>query len=333
MVVIDADSGQTLYEKDANTSGKIASTTKILTALVVLRTCGLEETVQILPEYAGVEGSSMYLSAGEERTVRELLYGLLLASGNDAAVALACHAAGSVAEFSEMMNACAAELGCTGSHFENPHGLDSPEHYSTAADLARITAAAMRENAFAEIVSTMSGSVAGRSMSNHNRLLWQYDGAVGVKTGYTESSGRTLVTCARRNGLTLICVTLNDPDDWTDHTAVLDWVFSRYCQFTADPAELRRSVDVISGETDTVSVRPASYSRYLVDTESRIEQRYRLRRFVYAPVFAGEPAGTLEILADGEMIGTIPLVYEDTVEVRQTEAPSLWERLREMLGM
>jgi D-alanyl-D-alanine carboxypeptidase (penicillin-binding protein 5/6) len=170
----------------------------------------------------------MYLKPGETLTVGDLLYGLMLASGNDAAAALALYVAGGVDAFAELMNGKAAALGCTGSHFVNPHGLDADGHYSTARDLWRIAREAMNNETFRAIVSTKYISAAGRSLNNHSRLLWSCPGAVGLKTGYTESAGRSLVSSAERGGMRLICVTLSDPDDWDDHTNLYDWAYGHY---------------------------------------------------------------------------------------------------------
>ena len=222
------ETGTVLYEKNADERLGIASTTKIMTALVVLEHCALDEPVEILPEYTAVEGSSMYLRAGETYTVEELLYGLMLVSGNDAAVALACHTAGSVAAFADRMNDKARALGMTNSAFQNPNGLDADGHYSTARDMAKLTCAAMENETFRTIVSTRSTVVNGKTLVNHNRLLRSYDGAVGVKTGYTKTTGRTLVSCAQRGTTQFVCVTLSDPDDWNDHTHLLDWAFENY---------------------------------------------------------------------------------------------------------
>ncbi len=187
----------------------IASTTKIMTALVVLENCSPDDQVKILPEYTSVEGSSMYLKAGESYTVRDLLYGMLLVSGNDAATALAYYCGGSIAGFAEMMNAKAREMGLTNSSCKNPHGLDADGHYSSAEDLAEITREAMKNELFAKIVGTKTYTIGEQTYMNHNKLLWNYDGMLGVKTGYTMAAGRSLVSCAERNGLRLICVTLS----------------------------------------------------------------------------------------------------------------------------
>ena len=226
-IVMDADTGEVLYEKEADRRSLIASTTKIMTGYLVCRGMDLAAEVTVPAEAVGLEGSSMYLREGETLTGRDLLYGMLLHSGNDAAEALALLCAGSEAAFVAQMNETAAALGLTQTHFSNPHGLDSEENYSTARDLARLAAAALKEPLFRRVASTRTVTVAGdRVLTNHNRLLWQYEGCVGVKTGYTRAAGRILVSAARRGGRTLICVTLNDPNDWQDHCALLDAGFS-----------------------------------------------------------------------------------------------------------
>ena len=191
----------------------IASTTKILTALVVLEHARLDEVVTIQPRHMA-EGSSMYLKPGETLTVETLLYGLLLCSGNDAAVALADHCGGSVARFVGWMNETAQRIGMTGSSFANPNGLDDEQHYSTARDMALLAAYAARNPTFVRLCSTRSVTVGGRTMTNHNKLLQSVEGCIGMKTGYTKAAGRTLVSCVRRDGRTLVAVTLQDGNDW-----------------------------------------------------------------------------------------------------------------------
>ena len=225
-LVMEADTGRVLFEKQAHRKSLIASTTKIMTGYLVCRTMDLSAPVTVPEAAAGIEGSSLYLQAGEVLTGRDLLYGMLLHSGNDAAAALAILCAGSEADFVAQMNQTALGLGLKDTHFANPHGLDSEENYSTAADLARLAAAALREPLFRQVVSTKTVTVAGdRVLTNHNKLLWRCPGCMGVKTGYTRAAGRILVSAARRNGRTLICVTLNAPDDWKDHCALYDWAF------------------------------------------------------------------------------------------------------------
>ena len=226
---MDAGSGRVLYEKNADSRSLIASTTKIMTALVICEQCNVLDRVQIMPEAVGIEGSSMYLQAGEVLTVQELLYGLMLQSGNDAACALAVCCGGSMESFVARMNEEAAALGCNSTHFTNPHGLADEEHYTTAADLARISMEAMKNEDFRRIVAAREwqSEESGRSFVNKNKTLSQYEGATGVKIGYTMASGRTLVASAAREGRELIAVVLDDHDWFADAYALLDYGFSR----------------------------------------------------------------------------------------------------------
>lgn len=224
-VLMDADTGEILFEKNADKQMLIASTTKILTALVVLQSCDMQKPVCISAQDMA-EGSSMYLKAGETVTVETLLYGLLLQSGNDAAMALA-NACGGIKAFTVKMNALAREIGMNSSHFENPNGLDGESHYSTARDMAKLAAYAMEDPTFVRICSTKTANVGGRSMKNHNRLLRELDGCIGLKTGYTKAAGRTLVTCAERDGRRLVAVTLQDGNDWLDHKTLYEYGFGQ----------------------------------------------------------------------------------------------------------
>ncbi len=248
-VTMDADTGETLFASNADSRLPMASTTKIMTALVALGEGGLDRVFTVKREYMA-EGSSMYLQEGERLTLREALYGLLLSSGNDAAAAVAGECGGMTA-FVEKMNAKAAELGLSDTHFENPSGLPAENHYTTARELAEITAAALRDPVFRDMVSTKTCTAAGRTLVNHNRLLSMYDGAIGVKTGFTRAAGRCLVSAAERNGRTVIAVTLNDPDDWNDHIALLDDAFSRYSEVTLhEKGDTLAEVRVFGGESE-----------------------------------------------------------------------------------
>ena len=232
-VLIDADTGRVMFEKNAEIRLPMASTTKIMTAIVALEHGDPDDTVTVTKGSVGVEGSSIYLEAEEKLSLRELLYALLLASANDAATAIALHISGSVEAFASLMNKKAELLGLKNTHFKNPHGLDAEGHFTTAYDLAKITAAALKNKTFAEIVSTYNYNISGkdggrRYLVNHNKLLRGYEGCIGVKTGYTKADGRCLVSAARRDGMTLIAVTLSAPDDWRDHKAMLDYGFLHY---------------------------------------------------------------------------------------------------------
>lgn len=227
-ILMDADTGAVLYEKDADRPSLIASTTKIMTAVVVLEHCDPERRFTVPEAATQIEGSSMYLKAGETLAIRDLLYGMMLHSGNDAAVALALACSGSTEEFVAQMNLKAQKLGLHNTHFENPNGLDGETHRSSARDLALLTQYALQNETFLQIVSTKTIRIGERCLSNHNKLLWMLDGALGVKTGYTKAAGRVLVSAAERNGRRLIAVTVRDGNDWQDHRALYDYGFSRY---------------------------------------------------------------------------------------------------------
>ena len=231
-VVMDAATGKVLYEREANERCLIASTTKIMTGLIICEECDLSREISVPPEAAGIEGSSVYLKAGERVRVEDLLYGMMLQSGNDAAAALAIAHSGSIEAFAARMNERARELDLKDTHFANPHGLDAEENYSTAEDLARLAAVAMENETFARVVSTRQHRFGERVVINHNKLLWRYEGAEGVKTGFTKKAGRILVSSATRQGRRLICVTINAPDDWNDHAALLDEGFAQFEQHT-----------------------------------------------------------------------------------------------------
>ena len=222
-VLMDADMGQVLYEKNGDRQMLIASTTKIMTALVVLEHAAPDDVITVTPDHMA-EGSSMYLRAGETVRVEELLYGLLLCSGNDAALALT-ECAGGLVPFVALMNEKAAALGMAHTSFANPNGLDADGHYSTARDMAVLAAAAVENPTFRRICSSRSVTIGQRTMENHNRLLRQVEGCIGLKTGYTRAAGRTLVSCAERDGCRLVAVTLQDGNDWADHAALYDYGF------------------------------------------------------------------------------------------------------------
>ena len=227
-VLIEQSTRRQLFGRFEDVKLPMASTTKILTCLVIIESCDLSDIV-VVPRCAeGVEGSSIYLSAGEEITVEALLYGLMLRSGNDAAVTLAIHCSGSIESFSTKLNQKAEAIGAVNSNFKNPHGLNDDEHYTTAKDLALITAAALDNDIFKKIVSTRCIRFGERTFVNKNKMLYNYDGADGVKTGYTVKAGRCLVTSATRNGMQLISVVLNCSDMYERSQSLLNKGFSDY---------------------------------------------------------------------------------------------------------
>ena len=330
-ILTDAASGRTLAAKNEDDPRLIASTTKIMTALLTLELCDPDREVEILPAWTGIEGSTMYLSPGQVMTVRDLLYGLMLASGNDAAVALACIAAGDVESFASLMNERAAELGCEHTHFSNPSGLDAEDHYSCAKDLALIAREAIQNDEFRKIVSAESASIGERTFTNHNRLLRECEGVFGVKTGYTEAAGRTLVSACERGGVTLICVTLSDPDDWTDHSALYDWAYGEYSQYDITPA-MSWTIPVIGGTEETVTVSARESVSAIRSAGDMVEIRIQLPPFVFAGVERGACAGELEVFINGETTASTALLYNETID-RIDSCLTLWDRLCHLTGL
>ncbi len=326
--VLDAVSGRVLYEKNADEQSLIASTTKIMTALVVCEQCNVLDRMRIPKDAVGIEGSSMYLKEGEVLTLQELLYGLMLSSGNDAAVALAIYCGGTVEGFAEMMNDKARVLGMTGTHFENPNGLDSPGHYSTAKDLAILASYAMENPIFYTTGSAKNVTVGERYLRNHNKLLWRVPGADGVKTGYTKAAGRILVSSATREGRRLIAVTIDDPDDWKDHAALLEEGFARYSIRTVITAgEKIGTLDVMGGEAQKVEVLAAEDFSYALAEDECAQLALPGPGFVYAPAVEGADAGCAYVLINGKAVGKVPVVYGTTVEQDETEEKSFWQKL------
>lgn len=313
-ILMDGQTGRCLYEQRADERSLIASTTKIMTALVVCEQCNVLDRVRIPKEAVGIEGSSMYLKEGEVLTVQELLYGMMLHSGNDAAMALAIYCGGTAEGFGEMMNDKARLLGMHGSHFENPHGLDSPGHYSTARDLAILAAYAMDNPIFRQTVGTKQVKAGERYLKNHNKLLWRIEGAEGIKTGYTKASGRILVSSTIRQGRRLIAVTINAPDDWNDHKQLIEKGYSEYTvkQLVAK-GQCLGQMEVISGTSDQVPLLASEAFQYSLAETENVTILLPSWDFVYAPVQAGDYAGDGYILLNGRLIGQIPLCFGQSV--------------------
>ena len=327
-IVLDGVSGRVLYEKNADSQSLIASTTKIMTALVICEQCNVLDRMRIPREAVGIEGSSMYLKEGEVLTLQELLYGLMLSSGNDAAVALAIYCGGTVEGFAELMNDKARILGLRNTHFENPNGLDSPGHYSTARDLAVLAAYAMDNPIFAKTVSTKSIRVGERYLTNHNKLLWRVEGADGVKTGFTKAAGRILVSSATRDNRRLVAVTLNAPSDWQDHTSLLNEGFARYSvQTVVRKGQLVGTVEVEGGENCRVQLRADGDFAFSLAEGEHPQLMVPGPGFVYAPVTEGAEAGFAYVLIDGSAVGKVPIVYGQTIEQTVEEEKSFWQKL------
>lgn len=336
-VLMDADSGRVLYAKEEHKQLSMASTTKIMTALLTVEQGNLDREITVTDEMVRVEGSAMGLRAGDKVTMEGLVYGMLLSSGNDAANAAALSIAGSAEAFAELMNQKAKELGANDTHFVTPSGLDAEEHYSTAYDMALIGAAAMKNETFASIASTKSTTVTFGNppkevwLSNHNRLLKEYDGTIGVKTGFTKKSGRCLVSCAERDGVRLIVVTLNAPDDWNDHKSLFDYGFSQLTD-TELPAPLPVQLPVTGGMENSVEIWCSEkvHTALLAGEESLLTTRMEVEPFLYAPVKEGDKVGELVYLIGDREVARVPLVATKGVEARPER--NMWEKIADFFG-
>ena len=319
----------------------MASTTKIMTAFLAaeyIRSVGEEATTVVSANAAGIEGSSVYLKVGEKVRLIDLLFATLLASANDGAAALAEAVAGDIDSFVKMMNERASALGLVRTHFENPHGLASEGHYTTAYELGRLAAEAMKDPLFARVAATRHYTFVGegmtRSLSNHNRMLASYEGAIGVKTGFTKATGRCLVTAACRDGVTLIAVTLNAPDDWNDHCAMLDHGFSSLERVTlAETEALAFTLPLVNGCVQEITVcNREALSAVLPKTHREITCVIELPDFVYAPIRAGDVVGRAVYYEDQIEIATLPLVAKDDVSA-VTYKKNLAERILSFFGL
>ena len=327
-ILMDAQTGRVLYEKNADHRSLIASTTKIMTALIVCEQCNVLDRMRIPKEAVGIEGSSMYLKEGETLSLQELLFGLMLHSGNDAAVALAIYCGGTVEGFVALMNDKARLLGLSDTHFVNPNGLDHPEHYSSARDLAVLTAYAMENPIFQKTVSTKTLTIGNRSMKNHNKLLWMIDGADGVKTGFTRAAGRVLVSSANRDGRRLVAVTIRDPNDWQDHQKLLEEGFRNYTQRQVVSAGQQVGIRyVFNGVEDSVPILAAENFYYPLMNNEEVNVVLANPEFSFAPVTAGGHAGFAYICIGDNAVGKVATVYGHTVEVKPPEKHGFWEGL------
>ncbi len=304
------DSGEFLYEKNADTSCGMASTTKIMTALLAIESGSLDTLITIPDAAIGIEGSSLYLKQGEKMTMRDLVYGLMLRSANDAAEAIAIVLGGSIEGFAEQMNAKATELGLTHTHFTNPHGLAEDDHYTTAKDLAKLAAYALENPIFREICSCKKTFLSGdRFVVNHNKLLFTYDGACGVKTGFTKATGRCLVSAAERNGICFVAVTLNASDDWQEHRKMLDYGFSSVESVClAKAGQTLGDLPILGSDVASVPICiRESITLALPKQRGSIVERVSLNRPRFAPVYVGDRVGTVQYILDGKEIASAPL--------------------------
>ena len=340
-VVLTADTGAVLFEKDGHTPRPVASTTKIMTALLALEAAQEQgdPLVDITQEMVAVEGSSMGLQAGDSISLTGLAAGMLLASGNDAANAAALYLDGSLESFAARMNQRAAALGMEDTHFVTPSGLDGEDaqgmaHLSTAYDMALLARAALEDQAFRQLCSSPSLAVEFAepvkrvTYTNHNKLLAQYQGCVGVKTGFTKEAGRCLVSAAERDGALLIAVTLNAPNDWQDHTALLDYGFSQVEPYQLAGGDVRLTVPVVGSPEEAVSLRGSNGGEVTLPLGqgAQVKRVVHAPKFLYAPVEAGEQVGEICWYLEGQLLGSAPLTAAGAAPL-QEKALSLWERL------
>jgi len=332
----DADSGRVFYQKNAQQKRAMASTTKIATAITVIRNCdNLDEEVKISAESVGVEGTSIYLREGEVLTVRELLYGLMLRSGNDSATALAYHCAGSLEEFAKLMNETAVLAGATNTNFVNPHGLDDPSHYTTAQDLAKITALALQNDDFRQIVSTKNIKITGNSeeayrfLANKNRLLGSLPGCIGVKTGYTSKAGRCLVSACERDGLRVVCVVLNCGPMFEESADIINSIYEKYASFEIlAPYNVVGSIPLLNGDVASIQVYSRNGLKLALSQEefSQITVEYDLPETLNAPIKVDEPVGKVQVYFGKHLI-----FDEKIYTIDEVDSKLLRDKMRDIL--
>lgn len=338
-VLIEAESGKILFDKYSDRFLPMASTTKIMTTLLTLESGGLDEPFTVDTEAIRVEGSSMGLTEGDIVTKRALCYGMLLPSGNDAANASAVKLAGSIEKFSDMMNSRAASIGMRNSFFVTPSGMDAKGHGSTAYDMALLTREAMKNDDFREICSSQNARLMygnppyQRWLNNTNKLLKMYDGCIGVKTGFTDEAGRCLVSACERDGITLICVTLNAPDDWNDHMKLYNYGFSAVRLINLEYARDGYEADVVGGMRDGVRLIASEYPQAVLtpSDSTRVSMKVYIPDFVYAPVKQGECIGKIEYLLDGRIVEEVKLEAAEDCAAKTKEENALALKIKEAL--
>ncbi len=324
-VLMCANSGEVLFEKNAHKRMSMASTTKIMTSLLALE-AGIPETeVTVTKEMVAVEGTSMGLMAGDSVSLRELVYGMLLQSGNDAANTVAYVIGGSPEGFAKLMNERAAEIGMENTNFVTASGLDDENHYSTAYDMALLACESIENPEFAAICSRKTAKLTygnppyARTLTNHNRLLWKYSDTIGIKTGFTKKSGRCLVSAAERGGIVLVAVTLNAPSDWNDHISMFEYGFSQ-CEAVSMGCDLSNArLKVVGGEAQAAAVRLSYQPVWLKGEDCRVS--IKIKPFEYAPVNAGEIVGTAVFFSGNKIIDEVPIEAAEFVEQKTAAAP------------
>ena len=338
-VVMEARTGRVLYERNMNDRRFPASTTKIMTLILALERGNLDDVVTVSAHAAGTEGSTIWLEPGDKITLRELLYGMMLHSGNDATVAVAEHIAGSVDAFARLMTEKAKELGATDTHFVNANGLPDDAHYTTAHDMALIASYGYSLPGFEAIVSTKEITFPWvkddtHRLRNENQMLWLYEGGNGVKTGYTEAAGRCLVSAAKRDGIQLVAVVLDSNWMWNDSILLLDYGFREIETTTVVKQGMKVGSCTVSGSrTRRVEVQAAEdVVLPVIEGKAGYKQEVELPKALKAPVTAGETIGKLHIYYEGKEVATTDLVAAQAAE-RQSFFRTVWTGLCRLLGM
>lgn len=315
-VVIDKSTSTVFYQKSSNEKCSMASTTKIMTCLIACEKLKQNDIVTITNKMLDkTEGSLIYLKVGDKITVSDLIKGALLASGNDAANALAVYTSGSVSEFIKLMNLYALKFGMSNTHFETPSGLDSKNHYSTAYDMALLTSHALDNKIFASVCKlqkadiTINGNV--QTIYNHNKLLYQTENCIGVKTGFTEKSGRCLVSAYDYKGSTIIIVTLNDYDDWNDHKKLFDYAKNQY-------KTLSRTQNISIDCVGTNRKKVVCTTQFDVSYLDNLTFKYYYYPILYAPILQNTKVGKTEIYSNNKLIRTVDIIVPESVKVWQT---------------
>ncbi len=316
-VVMNVQTGEVLYSKNPDKKHSMASTTKIMTSLIAIESGKLQSEIIVNDLMTKVEGTSMGLIPGDSVSLDELVYGMMLPSGNDAANATAIFLGNSTENFAVMMNKRAEQLGMTNTNFVTPSGLDDDEHYSTAYDMALLGAFAIRNPKFVSVCSSQKATVSFgnppylRTLYNHNKLLGNYDYALGIKTGFTKKSGRCLVSYAKKDSAEFVAVTLNAPDDWNDHKLMLDYAFS-VSECEEFLPELPDKISVVGGKSDSVEIFSEKFSYYF-SKEENVHCKIYLDKFVYAPISAGTVVGHCDYYLDDELTVVKPIIVTESV--------------------
>jgi D-alanyl-D-alanine carboxypeptidase (penicillin-binding protein 5/6) len=331
-IVMEAATGKVLYSKDANERRYPASTTKIITLITALEYGNLDDDVIASPNAATTEGSSLWLSPGEQLKLRDMLYGIMLVSGNDATVAVAEHISGSVEDFAKLMTQKAHSIGAVNSNFVNTSGLPDERHYTTAYDLAKITAYGYKNPLFAQIVSTKHkiipwpGKDHDRDLYNENRMLWLYDGANGVKTGNTDAAGRCLVSAASRNGIQLVAVVLDSERMWDDSISLLDYGFAQLKPVAViNKSDILKTVKIQEGKTSNVKLLAAN--DIVIPMSDNEQDKFttviEAPASINAPITAGQKMGTVKVLYNNIEVANTDLVADQSIE-RKSFFGMLW---------